>query len=188
MHKYVASPTACGTVQGLPECPTTRRSPLITARRPAVRRGPGFVRHDREHDAEESICSTWRSHRLTRLIMPYLAAASLIMYHAAPGTIPRRDKARSGQHPRSHSCSAARRSPKAAREWLLAERDVRLGGCGPMTVRSLTVQIWVGIQRPVTPIPVPLIAQRDGAGGPGRAARRRPARSAGGQSGRTSSA
>ena len=35
-----------------------------------LRRGLGLVRHDREHHAEESICSTWGSYRLTCLIMP----------------------------------------------------------------------------------------------------------------------
>jgi hypothetical protein len=39
------------------------------------------------------------------------------------------------------------RGPAMARQCVLAQRDVRPDGCGPMTVRSLTARIWAGIQR-----------------------------------------
>ena len=51
--------------------------------RRAVRRGPGLIRHDREHNAEESICITWGSYRLTRLICPIGAQIG-----ARPGAMP----------------------------------------------------------------------------------------------------
>jgi hypothetical protein len=37
--------------------------------------------------------------------------------------------------------------PVPARGFVVAECDVRLGGRGPMTVRSLTARIWAGVQR-----------------------------------------
>jgi len=72
MHKYAVSPTVCGTVQRLLKCPTARRSPLISARRPAVRRGLRCFRDHQSGRAQRadlrcrssllgaSLCLAWR--------------------------------------------------------------------------------------------------------------------------------
>lgn len=92
--------------------------------RSAVRHGPGLVGHDRVHRAEESICSTWGSYRLTRMIMPNRRPdRGSARFHACSGT--------ADQSPVSESLTPVRPSPPFSSE----QGRARAGGSAARAAR-----------------------------------------------------
>ena len=98
---------------------------------------------------------------------------------------------RSGQ-PRSRAGQAGHDVAALPARWMMFSSEQYDNAAPGMSggAASLTSRPGFGwaVSAPVRPIPVRVIPQGEGARGPGRAARRRPARSAYGQIGRTSSA